>query len=291
MGIVSYEVKKSFNKKNVIDNFSFVAKEGRLTLLLGPNGCGKTTWIRIALGHEFADAGEVTFDDKPIKDVRSQMAVVFDEPPIYPNLSGYDNLQILSGVHNIKTEYVKKTLADIKLTNDLMKKKAKAFSLGQRHRLAVACALIRQAKYIIMDEPAVGLDYESWEMVKKLLKKELEKGCTILVTGHNYDMMGEIVDDLIIVANGVVTFEGSFEQLKSDTGIIVKIKAQTAAEQMNEFGFEQLKSGVYQKNYKSKEEFDKQLLEMQQSNVLIEQVDFQVPGLKEMYKSIIEDEK
>jgi ABC-type multidrug transport system ATPase subunit len=105
MGIVSYEVKKSFNKKNVIDNFSFVAKEGRLTLLLGPNGCGKTTWIRIALGHEFADAGEVTFDDKPIKDVRSQMAVVFDEPPIYPNLSGYDNLQILSGVHNIKTEY------------------------------------------------------------------------------------------------------------------------------------------------------------------------------------------
>ena len=291
MGIVSFEVKKNFKKNEVIKNFSFAAREGKLTLLLGPNGCGKTTWIRIALGHEFADSGEVLFDDKSIKEVRDQISVVFDEPPIYPNLSGYDNLQILSGVHSIKTEYTKKILNDLKLTNDLMKKNAKAFSLGQRHRLAVACALIRQTKYIIMDEPTVGLDYESWEMVKKLLKKELEKGCVILVTGHNYDLMGEIVDDLVIVSNGIVSFEGSFEELKKETNIVVKIKTRATIEKMSKFGFEQVESGVFERSYRSREEFDSQLLEMQQNKILIEQVDFQVPGLKEMYKSIIGDEK
>jgi len=291
MGIVSFGVKKSFKKNEVIKDFSFAANDGKLTLLLGPNGCGKTTWIRMALGHEFPDSGEVLFDGNPIKKVREQVAVVFDEPPVYPNLTGYDNLQLLSGKHNIKTEYTRRILDRLKLNHDLMKKNAKAFSLGQRHRLAVACALIRQAKYIIMDEPTVGLDYESWEMVKKLLKVELEKGCAILITGHNYDLMEEIVDDLVIVSNGIVSFEGPFEELKKEAKIVVKIKTSATVEEMSKYGFEQLESNVYRKNYLSREEFDKQLLEMQKNRILIEHVDFQMPGLKEIYKSVIGDEK
>jgi ABC-type multidrug transport system ATPase subunit len=289
MGITSLELNKSFKKNTVIEDFSFSVNEGKLTFLLGPNGSGKTTWIRIALGHETADYGQVLFDGKPINKIRDQLAVVFDEPPVYPHLSGYDNLQLLSGIYNIKTDYVRNILAELKLPQELMRNNTKAFSLGQRHRLAVACALIRKAKYIIMDEPTVGLDYESWEMVKVLLKKELNRGCVILVTGHNYDLIEEIVDNLIIISNGIVIYEGSFSELKNNTNMIVKIKTKASPDIMSKYNFSLVHPGMYEKSFGNRQEFDNQLVEMQFNKIIIEQIDFQIPTLKEMYRSIIED--
>lgn len=212
MGINCYQIKKSFSGREVIRNFTFEAPSGQITILVGPNGCGKTTWINIALQLLQSDNGIVRYDDKEIGQVRDKVAVVYDETPIVKYLSGYDNLSILSG-KTIKDEGAKEVLRELEITDSMLKMKGKAFSFGQRHKLAVAAALIREPEYFFLDEPAVGLDLESWERVSKTLIEQARRGSSIVVTGHNYDLLEEIADNIVIVKNGTVYFSGTKEQL------------------------------------------------------------------------------
>ncbi|SET21663.1 ABC transporter ATP-binding protein [Anaerobranca gottschalkii] len=287
MGIVSRKIKKKFKNNEVLKGLSFSVNQGNIVFLLGPNGSGKTTWIRIALGLETKDSGDITFDGKKLEEVRDKISVVFDEPPIYPHLSGYDNLKILSGKTKINDHFTFDILSALNLTEELLQKKAKGFSLGQRHRLAVACALIRQGQYIIMDEPTVGLDYHGWEAVKKLLIKEKEKGKAILVTGHNYDLIEEIVDRLVIIANGVAVFNDTFENFKKLglTNVTIKSKEDNV---LRKYNYIRVKGDTYQKKYGNKKEFEEELLLLQKEGVLIEDIEVKAENLKEIYKSFIE---
>lgn len=213
MGIISYNISKKFKNNHVIKDFSFEAETGKVTVILGKNGCGKTTWINMALGLYKADEGIITFDGKTYNDVRDNTAVVFDEIPIVKNLSGYDNLQLLSGGAACKTEQMKRILDNLGLSDSIMKIKGKAFSFGQRHKLAVAAALIREPRYMFLDEPSVGLDLESWDKVTKMLKEIVKNGTTVIVTGHNYDLIEEIADNVIIIKDRIVFYSGTLNEL------------------------------------------------------------------------------
>lgn len=211
MGIISYDVKKSFGEKEVIKNFSFEVETGKVTVLIGKNGCGKTTWIKTALDLYSKDEGTITYDGAKFDDVRMYTSVVFDEIPIAKNLSGYDNLEILSGGLMLKDKEV--ILDSLGLEKKLMKMKGKSFSFGQRHKLAVAAALIRKPRYLFLDEPSVGLDLESWDKVSKMIREAASDGCCVLVTGHNYDLIEEIADNVVIIKDGLIFFSGSMDSL------------------------------------------------------------------------------
>lgn len=219
MGIVSYKAKKTFGMNEVIKDFTFEAEKGKITVILGKNGCGKTTWINMALNLYAMDDGSITFDGKKYDEVRDETAVVFDEIPIVKNLSGYDNLLILSGGVS-DAERQKEILKDLSLDDSIMRMKGKGFSFGQRHKLAVAAAVLRKPKYFFLDEPSVGLDLESWDKVSRGLRNMANNGCTIIITGHNYDLIEEIADNATIVKDGMVFFSGSMDELlKSDKNL------------------------------------------------------------------------
>lgn len=220
MSINSVQVKKKFGDKEVINDFTFEVKKGRVTVLVGPNGVGKSTWINIALALIKPDKGFVRFDELSMEKSRDKIAVVFDDIPMVGYLNGYDNLNLLSGgMQNHKAEILK----EMNLTDELMKLKGKAYSFGQRHRIGVAAALMRNPEYLILDEPAVGIDLEGWESLRRLLRKQADKGTCILVTGHNYDLIEEIADDILVIKDGVIFYEGSKQKFLEE-GISLKEK-------------------------------------------------------------------
>lgn len=211
--LVTQEIKKVYKNNYILNGFSFEANPFEINYLAGINGAGKSTWVRIAMGLEIPEAGHIIFNGKNTFDTKDKLSVVFDEPPVYSNLTGYENLNLLSGIYNIKQSWKSYVLQSLRLEDSLLSKKTKYFSLGQRHRLAVASALMRQPSVLILDEPTVGLDPESWVKVSKIMRELADEGSTVIVTGHNYPLIAEIADKITILHNGVTIFTGSITEL------------------------------------------------------------------------------
>lgn len=161
-------LKKKFNKKTILNDISF-STNGEFLFLAGRNGAGKTTLINCALELTDIDAGYVKYDTKTLKDVRNQVAVVFDSAKLYLNFTGYTNIKIFNSKNRKDTHYVNEILEALELSHELLQKKVKTYSFGQRHRLAVAIAMINKPQYIFLDEPTIGLDPISWELTQKML--------------------------------------------------------------------------------------------------------------------------
>ncbi len=200
--------------KKIFSGMSFKAHSSSITYLAGENGIGKTTWIKMATGRLKPLSGSITFGGKSIYEIRNQLSVVLDEPPVYDNLNGYENLMALSGVRKLDNEIKLELEESLKLDKFLMNTKAKGFSLGQRHRLAFAAALIRKPKFLIIDEPTIGLDPFSWELIKLQLLNMAKNGATILITGHDFEQISEIAENLVILKDGKALEEKSISELK-----------------------------------------------------------------------------
>ncbi|MFB7142799.1 ATP-binding cassette domain-containing protein [Gottfriedia sp. NPDC056225] len=196
---------------------SFYAHSSSITYLVGENGVGKTTWIKLATGRLVPNGGSILFDGKPFRYIRNQISVVLDEPPIYGNLNGYENLIALSGIRKLDEEMKVELEEKFQLDRFLMKKKAHYFSLGQRHRLAVAIALVRNPRFLILDEPTIGLDPISWNLIKTQLQHLAKSGVTIILTGHDFEQISKIADKIVILNKGKTIYEDSVLNFNSTT--------------------------------------------------------------------------
>jgi len=213
--IKSNNISKNFKDKSVLRNVSFTCNSNEITFLSGLNGAGKTTWIRIACGILIPNSGNVVFENDGKSDlIRKNISVVLDEPPIYPGLSGYDNLKLLSGKRKFKIEYEEKILLSLNIDKDFLLLRAKEYSLGQRHRLAVACALLREPQYLILDEPTIGLDPFSIDLLINVLKEQAQNGSTIIITGQDFHIIENFVDKIVLLHNGTILFDGCISEFK-----------------------------------------------------------------------------
>ncbi len=224
--VESLNVTKKFGDKEVLRGFSFKAEPSKVTFLAGKNGAGKTTWIRIATGLCRANSGKVIFGSQDINRVRNNFAIVLDEPPVYGHLSGYENLYLLSGRSKIDKVFFKDVISALGFDDYLLSRKTGEYSLGQRHRLAVAAAIMRKPAYLFLDEPSIGLDPVSWQLVRDLLKDKAKDGAIILVTGQDHKLMENFVDKIVILHNGVNVFEGNLKELRGKFPVKVKVRTQ-----------------------------------------------------------------
>ena len=216
-GIESKDLIFDFPNKNIFRGMSFRAHSSSITYLVGENGVGKTTWIKLATGRLIPNGGSILYDGKPFRSIRNQISVVLDEPPIYGNLNGYENLIALSGIRKLDEELKVELEQKFQLDRFLMKKKAHYFSLGQRHRLAVAIALVRNPKFLILDEPTIGLDPFSWDLIKTQLQHLAKNGVTIILTGHDFEQISKIADKIVILKKGKIIYEDSGSNFDSTT--------------------------------------------------------------------------
>jgi ABC-type multidrug transport system ATPase subunit len=192
--------------RTVLDHCSAILRAGTITHLVGANGSGKTTLIRAIAGIQ-RYSGSIRFDGADVARVRSELYVCFDDAPLLPYLSGYDNVRTLLG--RTLPRRVLRTVAPAIADDELLRMRARKLSHGQRKRLHLVAALASGARYLVFDEALNGVDAATMVEVSTELARRAA-GETVLFTGHSekaYDALAarriDIVDRSLVATDDI----------------------------------------------------------------------------------------
>ena len=192
-------LQKEFKDTQVVNLSSLSVQQGEIYGFLGPNGAGKTTTMKMILSLISRTAGEIEVFGQPIdtdKQYLNQIGSMIEEPSYYPNLTGYENLLVFQKILGFDKKNIQETLKIVGLDQPKNKKKlVKDYSLGMKQRLALAFALFKKPRLLILDEPTNGLDpagiHEIRELIIKLAK---EQGITVFISTHILSEVEHIAD-------------------------------------------------------------------------------------------------
>lgn len=216
--IETRQLTKTYGKSNAVEQVNMHVKKGSIYGLIGKNGAGKTTIMKIICGMSQETAGEVYLFgnlDKRAEMAYRRLGILIENPGIYPGMSAYDNLKckaICLGI-NAYDDIIHEALRFVGLEH-VGKKPVKKFSLGMKQRLGIALALIGEPDVLVLDEPINGLDPQGiMEIREMLLKLNREKKITILISSHILEELSKIVTDYGIIKDGELIEEISKEEL------------------------------------------------------------------------------
>ena len=219
--IVFDDLVKNFGTVQAVDRLSFTVEPGRITGFLGPNGAGKTTTLQILLGLVSATAGSATFGGVHYADLsepqRSVGAVL--EPAFHPARSGRDHLRVLATTADADDARIDELLELVGLT-EAAKRRVGGYSLGMRQRLALAGALLGDPDYLILDEPANGLDPEGIRWLRGFLRSFVADGRVVLMSSHILNEVEATVDDVVVITSGRLVRQAPMRQLATDRAAI-----------------------------------------------------------------------
>jgi ABC-type multidrug transport system ATPase subunit len=221
---------KKYGTHTVVDHVNFNVRKGRIYGLLGRNGAGKTTVMKMILGLTSISSGEVTIFNKPLnkneKNIYPRIGSIIEIPGFYSNLTGTENLQVFARLRGtINKEAIKDALSVVGLPyND--GKTFSSYSLGMKQRLGIANAILNDPELLILDEPTNGLDPIGIAEIRAFLKKLChEKGKTIIISSHILSEMALLADDIGIIHDGVLLEESSLDDLKKKSEQYILIQA------------------------------------------------------------------
>lgn len=217
--IVINAVSKSFGKKLVLNQINLTVESGEIFGLIGPSGSGKTTLVKIIVGMDSPNHGDVQVLNTAVPDLKllQRIGYMAQADALYSDLTGEENLAFFASLFKLKKNVQKERIAYaadlVNLTDDL-KKKVQNYSGGMKRRLSLAVALIQDPDVLILDEPTVGIDPELRQSIWAELFRLKNAGKTILVTTHVMDE-AEKCDVLAMVRNGEVITSGTPAELKN----------------------------------------------------------------------------
>lgn len=203
---------KEFKKQTAVNHVSLNIERNSIYGLLGPNGAGKSTTLKMITGILKPTQGTITFDGHKWKrEDLQQIGALIETPPLYENLTAYENLKVRTTLLGLKPERMKEVLQIVGLT-DTGKKKAGQFSMGMKQRLGIAIALLNDPKLLILDEPTNGLDPVGTMELRELIRSFPQKGITVILSSHILSEVQQIADHIGIIAGGVLSYEGELHE-------------------------------------------------------------------------------
>lgn len=214
--IEAKNLSKHYRKKVAVDDISFTVETGKVTGFLGPNGAGKSTTMRLMLGLDNG-AGSTTFEGKKLHEYSkpsSMIGILLEAKAFHPTRTARSHLKVLAAAGGIEDKRVDEVL-DIVGLSEVAKKKPGKFSLGMSQRLGIAAALLGNPKYLMLDEPANGLDPEGIAWLRSFLKDYADQGNAVFVSSHLLSEMSQMADDLVVIGKGKLIATGSLESLIS----------------------------------------------------------------------------
>lgn len=211
---------KNFDGKDVLKHISFDVRNGEFLSVLGPSGCGKTTLLRILIGLDQQNDGQILLDGKDISKLKPNergMGIIFQNYALFPNMSVFENveyaLKLNKDLRSRSKEIASQTLEQIGMMEHKDKKPGQ-LSGGQQQRVAIARTLALNPKVILLDEPISALDVTNREIMKKELKEIQRKfNSTMIFITHEQEEAFYLSDRIMVMS------EGNIEQLDTPKNI------------------------------------------------------------------------
>jgi ABC-2 type transport system ATP-binding protein len=202
--IEAHALTKRYGAKLAVDQLSFNVRPGAVTGFLGPNGSGKSTTMRMIMGLDAPDAGDVTVNGRHYHDLPwplHEVGALLEAKAIHPGRSARAHLVILAATNQLPKGRVDEVLELVGLS-DVANQRAGKFSLGMGQRLGIAAALLGDPGVLLFDEPINGLDPDGIRWVRNLLKGLAHEGRTVFVSSHLMSEMALTADEVVIIGRG-----------------------------------------------------------------------------------------
>ena len=227
--IETRDITKVYGEQTVVNKVNLHVQKGRIYGLLGRNGAGKTTIMKMILGLTAITSGEVDVFGKNIKGnerrIYPRIGAIIEAPGFYPNLTGTENLEIFAKLRGTAQPNAVKEALDVVGLPYRDKKLFSKYSLGMKQRLGIANAILHDPELLILDEPTNGLDpIGIAEMRNFILSLSKERGKTILISSHILSEIAMLADDIGIIHGGVLLEESSFAALERKNRKYIQIQ-------------------------------------------------------------------
>lgn len=197
---------KQYGQHRVVDHVNLSIQQGDIYGLIGRNGAGKTTILRLISGLASPTGGDISLFGQSSHDtiyMRKRMGLLIESPGIYPNMNAMDNIRLKCLAMGISSKsYIVELLDEIGLA-DVGKKKVRHFSVGMKQRLGIALALVGNPELVILDEPVNGLDPQGMAEIREIIiRLNKEKGITFIISSHILGELSKIATTYGIIDKG-----------------------------------------------------------------------------------------
>jgi ABC-2 type transport system ATP-binding protein len=220
------DVSRSYGDKLAVDHLNLCIRAGELYALLGHNGAGKTTAIKMLVGLLRPGAGVVRVGGFDLvtqtREAVAQIGYVPDEPFLYDKLSGREFLEFVARMHGMDARQsaaaIEREIARFELS-EFIDALSESYSHGMKQRTVFAAAMLHSPRVMVVDEPMIGLDPHSIRLVKELLRAEVNAGMCVLMSTHTLSAAEEIAQRVGIMHYGRLIYDGTVTQLRQELGV------------------------------------------------------------------------
>lgn len=217
---------KSYGDFKAVDNLNLTVKDGEIYGFIGHNGAGKSTTIKAVVGAMDFNEGEIYIDGKSVKrdplGCKSVTAYVPDNPDIYDHLSGIQYLNFICDIfrvsENDRNERIKKYAELFEISSNLGDL-ISSYSHGMKQKLVLISALVHNPKFMVLDEPFVGLDPVASYKLKEIMREKCNEGGAIFFSTHVLEVAEKLCDRIGIIKRGRLVAEGSVQEVVGDKSL------------------------------------------------------------------------
>ncbi len=237
MSLTVKNLNKKYGEKTVVEDLSFCLEHPGVYALLGTNGAGKTTSIRMILGMLAKNGGEVLWNDEPLDPMKVNVGYLAEERGLYPKYALMDQLLYFAKLKGVSKETAKKRIKywsgrleldeylypDKNATQKAKAKKSKPktadqLSKGNQQKVQLMAALLSDPDLLILDEPLSGLDPVNTDLFKSIIREEISKGKYLILSSHQMEVVEEFCEDITILNRGKAVVQGNLNEIKKGYG-------------------------------------------------------------------------
>lgn len=241
--LIAKNISKSYKEVKALSNIDLSIEKGELYGMLGPNGAGKTTTISILSSLLQPDSGEIFYEGKSLyknlTECKNLIGVVPQEIALYEDLTASENLKFWGTMYGITGKHLQNKsdeLLEFLGLADRKNHKIKTYSGGMKRRINIAAALLHNPKIVFMDEPTVGIDPQSRNLIFEVIEELHSRGLTMIYTTHYMEEAERLCNRIGIIDEGRIIAEGSLDELKASSSIKEEIHLKYSNPNKNTLG-------------------------------------------------------
>ena len=290
MGLKVQNVSKTFGEKIAVDNISFEMNKPGVFGLLGTNGAGKSTTIRMILGIIKKDKGNITWNGKEVERKYVNFGYLPEERGIYPKIKIYDQLMYLAKLKGMKKKEAEESMNFWLKRLEVEEYKnmtAEKLSKGNQQKIQFITSVIHNPELLVIDEPFSGLDPINTELLKSAILELVQKGTYIIMSSHQMASIEEFCTDILILNKGKTVLQGNLKDIKdtykaNKLELITKVNVE---KQINELGLTILRQldNHYEVQINDENQAQALLKKLVVENIEVEKMEIKKPSLNDIF--------